>query len=433
MESITESIDTVTNNSARIKVIGVGGGGGNAVQKMISSNLTGIQFLCANTDMQALCNVNAPVKIQLGEKLTRGLGAGANPEVGKNAAIESTNAIREALGEQPDLVFITAGMGGGTGTGAAPVIAQIAKDMNALTIGVVTKPFSFEGSKKQKVAEAGIMEFKKYVDSLIIIPNDRLQSLAQKGASIASMLDKANEVLLNAVQGISDVITKGGLINVDFADVRTTMQQMGLAIMGIGRASGENRAREATHQAIVSPLIEDASLESAKAILYNVTASSDLGMAEITEIGNMIKEAAKEDINIIFGIVSNEEMGDELQVTVIATGIEPQVEDDIVPPAESTVIPFDQSKKDTGFKPPFIKPKPVEQPRNLNQNVEPATRNPRRMPQDFYYEDLNMPKSTYAQYGNYGNRNRPHIPGQDEFIYNEEELEIPTFIRKLAD
>lgn len=433
MESITESIDTVANNSARIKVIGVGGGGGNAVQKMITSNLTGIQFLCANTDMQALCNVNAPVKIQLGEKLTRGLGAGANPEVGKNAAIESTNAIREALGEQPDLVFITAGMGGGTGTGAAPVIAQIAKDMNALTIGVVTKPFSFEGSKKQKVAEAGIMEFKKYVDSLIIIPNDRLQSLAQRDASIVSMLDKANEVLLNAVQGISDVITKGGMINVDFADVRTTMQQMGLAIMGIGRASGENRAREATHQAIVSPLIEDASLESAKAILYNVTASSDLGMSEISEIGNMIKEAAKEDINIIFGIVNDEDMGDELKVTVIATGIEPQTEDEIVPPVDSTVIPFDQSKKDTGFKPPFIKQQPAEQTKNLNQNVEPVTRQPRRSSQDIYYDDLSMPKSPYAQYGNYGNRNRTHIPGQDEFIYNEEELEIPTFIRRLAD
>ncbi len=354
MQSIIDDIDTTSlASNAKIKVVGVGGGGGNAVQKMISSDLVGIQFICANTDLQALNSINAPVKIQLGEKLTRGLGAGANPEIGRNSAIESQNAIRDAIGEDTDMVFITAGMGGGTGTGAAPVIASIAKEMGALTVGVVTKPFTFEGTKKQRLAEAGIEEFKKFVDSLIIVPNDRLNSIAQKKASFASMLQKANEVLLNAVRGISDVIMREGVINLDFADVRTTMGEMGLAIMGIGKASGENRAREAAHEAIVSPLLEDASLESAKAILYNITANEDITIDEISEIGSMIKEAAKEDINIIFGVVSDKSMGDELQVTVIATGIEPLSEE--VETSKAVVTQFDNIK-DAAFKAPSSRP-----------------------------------------------------------------------------
>ena len=321
-QSIVDDIDITLGNNAKLKVIGVGGGGGNAVQNMISSGLQGVQFICANTDMQALSRNNAPVKIQLGEKLTKGLGAGANPAVGREAALESVNAIREAIGDA-DMVFVTAGMGGGTGTGAAPVVAQTAKEMGALTVGVVTKPFSFEGARRRRFAEEGLEEFKQHVDCLITIPNDRLLAFAPKKTPFSAMLQKANDVLFYAVKGISDVILADGMINLDFADVRTTMSESGMALMGTGVAAGENRAREAAQRAINSPLLEDVSLESAKAVLYNITASMDISTDEIAEIGDIIADATPEDTNIIFGVVYDENIGDELRLTVIATGIDP--------------------------------------------------------------------------------------------------------------
>ena len=338
-QSIVDDIDTSLASNAKIKVIGVGGGGGNAVQNMIASGLRGVQFVCANTDVQALNKSGASVKVQLGEKLTKGLGAGANPSIGREAAVESVGSIREAIGDA-DMVFVTAGMGGGTGTGAAPVVAQAAKEMGALTVGVVTKPFSFEGAKRKRAAEAGLEEFKQHVDCLITIPNDRLLAFAPKKAPFSEMLQKANDVLYYAVKGISDVIVGEGLINLDFADVRTTMAEAGMALMGTGIASGENRAREAAQRAIMSPLLEDVSLESAKAVLYNITAPTDITADEIAEIGEIIGDATPEDANIIFGVVFDDNIGDEIRLTVIATGIDsPQFVQPVQVPA-ATVTNF---------------------------------------------------------------------------------------------
>ncbi len=309
------------DSNAKIKVVGVGGGGGNAVQNMIDSGLEGVTFICANTDVQALNKSAAQHKVQLGEQLTRGLGAGSVPQVGKDAALESVNSIRDALLDS-DMVFVTAGMGGGTGSGAAPVIAQAAKEIGALTVGVVTKPFTFEGAKRRANADNALQEFRQHVDCLIVIPNDRLLAFGPKKAPFKEMLKKANDVLYYAVKGISDVITKEGMINVDFADVKTTMENAGLTLMGTGVATGENRAREAAQSAIMSPLLEDVSLDGAKAVLYNVTSSEDLSMDEISEIGEIISEAADPEAHIIFGAVIDEAVGDELRITVIATGID---------------------------------------------------------------------------------------------------------------
>ena len=341
-QSIVDDIDTSLAGSAKIKVIGVGGGGGNAVKNMIDSGLRGVQFVCANTDVQALKKNTAPLKVQLGEKLTKGLGAGANPSIGREAAVESVNAIREAIGDA-DMVFVTAGMGGGTGTGAAPVVAQAAKEMGALTVGVVTKPFSFEGVKRKRAAEAGLEEFKQHVDCLITIPNDRLLAFAPKKAPFSEMLQKANDVLYYAVKGISDVIVGDGLINLDFADVRTTMAEAGLALMGTGMASGENRAREAAQRAIMSPLLEDVSLESAKAVLYNITAPMDITAEEIAEIGDIIADATPEDANIIFGASFDPSLDDEIRVSVIATGFDEKEEAAAAPAADMSQKPFSQA------------------------------------------------------------------------------------------
>ncbi len=330
-QSIVDDIELTLANSAKIKVFGVGGGGGNAVQHMIASGLRGVQFICANTDVQALNKSSASIKLQLGEKLTKGLGAGANPAVGRDAAIESSHAIKDAIGDA-DMVFVTAGLGGGTGTGAAPVVAQLAKEMGVLTVGVVTRPFAFEGTPRKRSAEDGLGEIKQHVDCLITIPNDRLLVFAPKKAKMNEMLQKANEVLYYAVKGIADVIVGDGMINLDFADVRTTMAESGLALMGTGMASGENRAREATHRAIISPLLEDVSLESAKAVLYNVSASSDITADEVKEIGELIADAAPKDANIIFGIIFDENMGDEIRITVIATGNESPKPVPVTPP-----------------------------------------------------------------------------------------------------
>lgn len=306
--------------SAKIKVIGVGGAGGNAINNMIMSKLQGVKFITANTDAQSLEISNSPVKIQLGETLTEGLGAGANPEIGREAAIESKDAIINAL-EGSHMVFITAGFGGGTGTGAAPVIAEICKDIGALTVAVVTKPFSFEGKKRAKQAEEGIEALKQVVDTAITIPNDRLRGVASKNATMIEMFRKADEILLHSVKGITDLIMMPGLVNLDFADVKTTMSKAGMAIMGIGIASGDNRATIAAERAISHPLLEDISISGAKGVLMNITSTSDLTMEEMTEASDRIYNEVGEDADIIWGAVVEDSLGDEIRVTVIATGI----------------------------------------------------------------------------------------------------------------
>jgi cell division protein FtsZ len=304
---------------ARIKVVGVGGGGGNALNTMIMSGLTGVDFIAANTDCQALQHNRAPTKIQLGSQITKGLGAGANPEIGRQAALEDRERLRAAL-EGADMVFVTAGMGGGTGTGAAPVIADLAREVGALTVGVVTKPFQFEGKRRQKQAEAGLAELKNAVDTLITIPNQRLLAVADERTTLLDTFKRADEVLLNAVKGISDLITIPGLINVDFADVRTIMTNMGMALMGTGEAEGEGRALSAAKQAVESPLLEDVAIDGATGILINITGSDKMSLVEVNQACSLIQEAAHEDANIIFGSVIDESMGDMLKITVIATG-----------------------------------------------------------------------------------------------------------------
>lgn len=309
------------HNHAKIKVIGVGGGGGNAITTMIQGRLEGVDFVAANTDLQALESNQAAIKIPLGAKLTRGLGAGANPEIGRHAAEEDRARIAEVL-KGADMVFVTAGMGGGTGTGAAPIIAEIARDLGALTVGVVTKPFPFEGKKRRRQAEEGIVALASAVDTLITIPNERLLSVAGQKTTMLDAFRKADDVLLNAVQGISDLITIPGLINVDFADVKTIMANMGRALMGTGRAVGENRALSAAQQAISSPLLEDVSITGATGILINITGGPDLTLFEVNEASSLIQEAAHEEANIIFGSVIDPSLTDEVRITVIATGFD---------------------------------------------------------------------------------------------------------------
>src|SRR6056297_606472 len=304
--------------SAVIKVIGVGGGGGNAVQHMVTNNVEGVDFVAANTDAQALKALEAKTLLQLGSTITRGLGAGANPNVGREAALEDRDRIAEVL-SGADMVFITAGMGGGTGTGAAPVVAQIAKELGILTVAVVTRPFKFE--KRLAVAERGILELQESVDSLITIPNDKLLGVLGERASILEAFAAANDVLLGAVQGIADLIIRPGMINVDFADVRTVMSEMGMAMMGTGRASGEHRAREAAEAAIRSPLLEDVDLNGARGILVNVTAGPDLSMGDFIDVGNVVEEYASDSATVVIGTVIDPNMGDELKVTVVATGL----------------------------------------------------------------------------------------------------------------
>ncbi len=306
--------------SAKIKVIGVGGAGGNAINNMIASNLQGVKFIAANTDAQALEISRAPIKIQLGEGITEGLGAGANPQIGRDAALENEEDIREALADS-HMVFITAGFGGGTGTGAAPVIAEICKDLGALTVAVVTKPFSFEGKKRTQQAESGIEALKQVVDTAITIPNDRLRGLASKKATLMEMFVKADEILLHSVKGITDLIMMPGVVNLDFADVRTTMSKAGMALMGIGISSGENRAVEAAAKAISHPLLEDVPITGARGVLMNITATSDMEFEEVAEASEYIHNEVGEDAEIFWGTSVDDSMGDEMRVTVIATGI----------------------------------------------------------------------------------------------------------------
>ncbi len=318
-----ELIDSVPQ-SAEIKVVGVGGGGGNALKHMLANNVEGVEFICANTDAQALDSVGTRTVLQLGSQVTKGLGAGANPEIGRQAAVEDWDRIREIL-EGADMVFITAGMGGGTGTGAAPVFAQVAKELGILTVAVVTKPFPFEGSKRMKIAEAGISELAEHVDSLITIPNEKLLPVLGENTSLLKAFEAGNDVLLGAVQGIADLIIRPGMINVDFADVRTVMSEMGMAMMGSGSAVGENRAREAAEAAARSPLLEDVDLQGARGILVNITAGPNLTLGEFSQVGDTIEDFASDNATVVVGTVIDPDLDDELRVTVVATGLgEPQ-------------------------------------------------------------------------------------------------------------
>ncbi len=308
------------SQSAVIKVLGVGGGGGNAVQHMVNSAIEGVDFVCANTDSQALKNTNAKTVLQLGSEITKGLGAGSNPVVGREAAIEDRDRIHDVIAGA-DMLFITAGMGGGTGTGAAPVVAEVAKELGILTVAVVTKPFPFEGTKRMQIAETGIEELSKHVDSLITIPNEKLLTVLGKDTNLLDAFKSANDVLHGAVQGIAELITCPGLINVDFADVRTVMSEMGMAMMGSGLSVGTERAREAAESAISSPLLEDINISGAKGILVNVTASTSLSIGEFEEVGNHIKGLASDDATVVVGTVIDESMADNLRVTLVATGI----------------------------------------------------------------------------------------------------------------
>ncbi len=399
--------------NARIKVVGVGGGGGNAVNNMICSAMKGVTFIVANTDLQALKHSRAEYKIQLGEKLTKGLGAGADPQIGREAAQESIDQIREAL-EGCDMVFVTAGMGGGTGTGAAPVIARVAKEMDALTVAVVTKPFYFEGKRRRVQGEDGIASLKEVVDSIITIPNDRLLSLASKKASFLEMLKKADEVLYYGVKGISDLIMVPGLINLDFADVKAVMSEMGLAMMGTGIAKGEGRAREAAMKAITSPLLEDVSIDGARGVLMNVTCGTDLAIDEVSEAAEIIHETADEEARIYFGTVFDESIEDEIRITVIATGI-----DDA-----------------------YAKQEPVSTKVTDLTRIQKGQSKPRTKPREMYLdpdekENLNIPayirRSRNGQGPSANAGESKNNSKGEEFIFDEDEFEIPSFIRRQAD
>ena len=308
------------NQQATIKLIGIGGGGGNAVDHMVRSGIEGVDFICANTDAQALNNVQSKTTLQLGANMTKGLGAGANPDIGRQAALEDRERIQEVI-EGTDMLFLTAGMGGGTGTGAAPVVAQLAREMGILTVAVVTKPFPFEGKKRMKTATDGIAELQEHVDSLITIPNEKLLTVLGKNTSLLDAFKSANDVLQGAVQGIAELITRPGLINVDFADVKTVMSEMGMAMMGSGVGTGEERAREAAEAAINSPLLEDVHLSGARGILVNVSAGMNMAIGEFEEVGTTIRQFSSEDAQVVVGTVIDPELEDELRVTVVATGL----------------------------------------------------------------------------------------------------------------
>ncbi|QUW21802.1 cell division protein FtsZ [Sporosarcina sp. Marseille-Q4063] len=384
--------ETNVDSLAVIKVIGVGGGGNNAVNRMIEHGVEGVEFIAVNTDAQALNLSSAEVKLQIGTKLTRGLGAGANPEVGKKAADESKEQIEEAL-RGADMVFVTAGMGGGTGTGAAPVIAQVAKELGALTVGVVTRPFTFEGRKRQTQAIGGITAMKESVDTLIVIPNDKLLEIVDKNTPMLEAFREADNVLRQGVQGISDLIAVPGLINLDFADVKTIMSNKGSALMGIGVSTGENRASEAAKKAISSPLLET-SIDGAKGVLMNITGGSNLSLFEVQEAADIVASASDEDVNMIFGSVINDNLKDEIIVTVIATGF---TEEQLVPTRPSRSAGFGA----TGQSRPQPREPQIERPRQQ----------PRREEQEQYQQ------------------HEPEPVRQQQSNHADDGLDIPTFLR----
>ncbi len=355
-----ELVDENLNN-ARIVVVGVGGGGGNAVTTMIRAELCGVDFVAANTDSQALGTSMAPVKIQLGCSLTKGLGAGANPEVGRKAALEQEDILREELGAA-DMVFVTAGMGGGTGTGAAPVIARIAKDLGALTVGVVTKPFAFEGRRRLRQSEEGIRELRAACDTLIVIPNQRLIEIASRSTTALEAFKKADDVLLHAVRGISQIITEPGTINVDFADVRTIMSEMGMAMMGHGIGYGDSRAIDAATNAISSPLLEDISIHGARGVLVNITASEDFGIQELNEAVDLIQTQAHEDANIIVGLVHDSHLEDEVRITVIATGFGDRLIDRLQPGHRGDLLGATMTAPESQRQPQYVQQQQQQRP-----------------------------------------------------------------------
>ncbi len=409
-----------SENSAKIKVIGVGGAGGNAVNNMIDAKLQGVKFIVANTDVQALENSKAEIKIQIGKELTEGLGAGADPNKGREAALESMDELRAAL-EDSHMVFITAGFGGGTGTGAAPVIAEICKDLGVLTVAVASKPFSFEGKKREKQALDGLDKLHGITDTVITIPNDRLRGIAPKGARMVDMFIKADEILHHSVKGITDLIMMPGHVNLDFADVRTTMQKAGKALMGIGIASGENRAVEAAEKAISHPLLEDISISGAKGVLMNITSSSDLTLDEMTEASDRIHREVGDDAEIIWGQTFDEELGDEMRITVIATGIGSDDQ------KETNIHQFDPNAQTV---PSFRQPAPV---RHQPQASEPIARGHVRTPTP---EEL----ANWNEFDNPVILKHKKVSGDDNLMvdyssmpYDNDDLEVPTFLRRKAD
>ncbi|MDD2051825.1 cell division protein FtsZ [Pseudomonas putida] len=393
-----ELVDNIPQSPV-IKVIGVGGGGGNAVNHMVKSNIEGVEFICANTDAQALKNIGARTILQLGTGVTKGLGAGANPEVGRQAALEDRERIAEVL-QGTNMVFITTGMGGGTGTGAAPIIAEVAKEMGILTVAVVTRPFPFEGRKRMQIADEGIRALSESVDSLITIPNEKLLTILGKDASLLSAFAKADDVLAGAVRGISDIIKRPGMINVDFADVRTVMSEMGMAMMGTGCASGPNRAREATEAAIRNPLLEDVNLQGARGILVNITAGPDLSLGEYSDVGSIIEAFASEHAMVKVGTVIDPDMRDELHVTVVATGLGAKIE------------------------------KPMKVIDNTLQTTQSvATPAPARQElPSVNYRDLDRPTVMRNQ-AQAGAATAAKLNPQDDLDY----LDIPAFLRRQAD
>jgi cell division protein FtsZ len=398
-----------SENFALIRVIGVGGGGSNAVNRMIRAEMMGVEFIALNTDAQALLQSDAPHKIRIGDKITRGLGAGGDPSIGERAAEEDTEKIAQAL-EGSDMVFITSGLGGGTGSGASPVVAEIAKEAGALTIGVVTKPFSFEGAKRKLTAEKAAEALKAKVDTLITIPNDRLRDVVQKNTSILDAFRVVDDVLRQGVQGISDIITIPGLINLDFADVRAIMKDAGSALMGIGRASGENRAIEAARQAIASPLLE-VNISGAQGILFNVSGSSTLSLFEVTEAAEEIRAAADSEANIIFGTSFNERLGDEVQITVIATGFDGRRHT-----ASGRASAADRTGTDAGA---------VRPQRDFLEELER---------QRSQMNDAGVPDAPTARTEEPGNGHAPRSVGEPVPVkkpaYDAEDLEIPSFLRR---
>lgn len=392
-------------NFAQIKVIGVGGGGGNAVNRMVNEGLGGVEFIAVNTDNQALMLSKAKTRVRIGDKLTRGLGAGGNPEIGRKAAEESADDLYEVL-RGADMIFIASGMGGGTGTGAAPVVAQIAKELGALTIGVVTRPFSFEGMRRQQVAEAGIESLKSQVDTLIVIPNDRLLQMADKRATLQQAFSLADDVLRQGIQGISELITVPALINLDFADVRTIMSEGGAALMAVGHGAGDDRARKAAESAISSGLL-DVTIDGARGILFNITGGDHLTLFEVNEAAAIIKESAHPEVNLIFGAQIDDSMGDEIRITVIATGFE-----------QSRAGQKVQQQQAAYVRP--TRQQTVEQPR-VNTGMATPQQQPRQdLPPLPPQDSRPMPQQ----------QPRPSQPEQTARVYDEDDIEIPTFLRR---
>lgn len=412
-------IEVEGQGKAQIKVVGVGGAGGNAINNMINSSLKGVSFVAANTDVQDLNNSLAEYKIQIGEKLTKGLGAGANPEVGRQSAEESIEQIKDVL-QGIDMVFVTAGMGGGTGTGAAPVIAKAAKEMGILTVGVVNKPFNFEGKRRNQQAEKGVKALREVVDSIITIPNDRILMVAPKNASFKEMLLKADEVLYFAVKGIANLITEHGLINLDFADVKAVMQDGGQTLMGTGIAEGEARAREATSQAINSPFLEDASIERSKSILINITAGPDLGIHEASEVVNMVKDSSNDAPDIFFGTVIDENIGDALCVTVIATGIESGAESSPIKVVKGQTL----TRNDVRFREVRSASRDGL---SLDRHEDINTPAYLRQRKDMHLEQEQSRRKAPIQ------KTQPLDDSQEDMFVFDDDMEIPAFIRKQAD